>query len=133
MACSSCSTEIQPYGAKPAVVQWNAVRGDTASLRIEFWEDDEVTPIDTSGWQYKSTAYLSKSGVSYDLVTTPNSNYVDISALPTMTDDWGLGATGSVVAELSFDLEITKTDNTVWTPVVGTICVLGDITFGGSL
>jgi hypothetical protein len=42
-----------------------------------------------------------------------------------------------VVAELPFDLQITiPTDgpnDTIWTPVIGTICVLGDITPGGSL
>jgi hypothetical protein len=32
----------------------------------------------------------------------------------------------SSVAELMFDLEVTI-DDTVWTPVIGTITVLGDI------
>jgi hypothetical protein len=38
---------------------------------------------------------------------------------------------------LPFDLQITipaaTGEDTVWTPVIGTICVLGDITPGGSL
>jgi len=38
---------------------------------------------------------------------------------------------------LPFDLQITipaaSGEPTVWTPVIGTICVLGDITPGGSL
>jgi hypothetical protein len=37
-----------------------------------------------------------------------------------------------VVAELPFDLQIT-TNEIVWTPVVGTIRVLSDVTPGGSL
>ena len=41
-----------------------------------------------------------------------------------------------VVAELPFDLQVTISDageDTVWTPVIGTICVLGDVSPGGSL
>jgi hypothetical protein len=36
------------------------------------------------------------------------------------------------VTELAFDLQVTIDGATVWTPVIGTITVLGDVT-GGSL
>lgn len=131
MACESCSTQIEQYGAKPANMQWQVVRGDTATLKIEFWENDEVTPIDTDGWLYDASAYFSKTGTTYELDVEPGTNYVTIIAPAEMTENWGTGF-GSVVAELTFDLQVTKTDLTVWTPVIGTICVLGDVT-GGSL
>jgi hypothetical protein len=38
-----------------------------------------------------------------------------------------------VVAELSYDLQVTKSDGTIWTPVIGNIVVIGDVTYGGSL
>jgi hypothetical protein len=132
MTCSSCPPEIEKFGADPANIQWKVVRGDTSSIRVEFWEDDEVTPIDTDGWTYIATAYNGTTGTSYELDTDANDNYVDITAYPVTTEEWGSGYS-SVVAELTFDLEITKTNNTVWTPVIGTICVLGDTTLGGSL
>jgi hypothetical protein len=47
-----------------------------------------------------------------------------------ITELWGTGYK-SVVTELTFDLQVTI-DNTIWTPVIGTISVFGDIT-GGSL
>ena len=133
----SCVSEIQKYGADPANIQWTVVRGDTATLRIEFWENDEVTPLDISNWIFDATAYEPISAETYNLLTATTDNYVEITALPTDTDDWGTGV-GSVVAELNFDLEVTipaeasGVPDTIWTPVLGTICVLGDIT-GGSL
>jgi hypothetical protein len=36
------------------------------------------------------------------------------------------------VAELTFDLQVVIENETVWTPVIGTISVIGDVT-GGSL
>ena len=44
---------------------------------------------------------------------------------------WGEGY-GNVVAELAFDLEIVINGGTrVWTPIIGTINVIGDISTGG--
>jgi hypothetical protein len=137
MSCPSCPPQIEKYGADPANVQWVVVRGDTATLKVEFWENDETTQFDTDGWVFEASAYDSVTDTTYELEVTPVENYVIITALPADTDDWGSGA-GSVVAELSFDLEVTipaegsGVEDTVWTPVIGTICVLGDIT-GGSL
>jgi hypothetical protein len=134
MTCN-CVPDINKIGAKPANIQWTIVRGDTGTLRVEFLENDE-TPWDTDTWTYDATAYNPIDGETYALQVTPNSYYVDITALPEDTVDWGVGAS-SVVAELSFDLEVTipgvsGLDDVIWTPVIGTICVLGDIS-GGSL
>jgi hypothetical protein len=131
MSCIDCPQIIEQYGADPKTIQWNVVRGDTASIRIEFLEDDEVTYIDTSDWTYLATALnlLSNESISLDLVVSEG--YVDITATPEQTAAWGLGYS-TVVAELPFDLQIT-TNEIVWTPVIGTIRVLGDVTPGGSL
>ena len=47
-----------------------------------------------------------------------------------ITELWGTGYK-SVVTELTFDLQVTIDGETIWTPLIGTISVLGDIT--GSL
>jgi hypothetical protein len=131
MTYSSCSPTIEKYGADPAIIQWSVVRGDSSTLRIQFFENDEITAYSTTGWSYISTAYNPATDITYTLNTAGGTGYVDITALPNMTDDWGTGYS-SVIAELSFDLQITKPDATVWTPIIGTISVLSDIT-GGSL
>ena len=136
MTCSSCSPQIQKYGADPASVQWKVVRGDTATLEVEFLEIDETTPFDTDGWTYKATSYDPTGSVLDDLMVTATTGVVTITADPCITEKWGT-AYKTVVAELPFDLQITipavTGEPTVWTPVIGTICVLGDITPGGSL
>ena len=136
MTCSSCSPQIQKYGADPASVQWKVVRGDTASLEIEFLEIDETTPFDTDGWTYKATSYDATGSVLDDLPVTATTGVAMITVDPCITEKWGT-AYKTVVAELPFDLQITipaaSGEPTVWTPVIGTICVLGDITPGGSL
>ena len=136
MTCSSCSPQIQKYGADPANVQWKVVRGDTASLEVEFLEIDETTPFDTDGWTYKATSYDPTGSVLDDLIVTATTGSVVITVDPCITEKWGT-AYKTVVAELPFDLQITipaaSGEPTVWTPVIGTICVLGDITPGGSL
>lgn len=130
MSCTSCQT-IEQYGADPSTIQWSVVRGDSSTLKIQFLENDEVTNYSTAGWTYISTAYNPVTDITYTLTTVGGTGYVDIIAPSTMTDDWGVGYS-SIVAELSFDLQVTKPDTTVWTPIIGTICVLSDIT-GGSL
>jgi hypothetical protein len=136
MTCSSCSPQIQKYGADPASIQWKVVRGDTASLEVEFLEIDESTPFDTDGWTYKATAYDATGDVLDALTVTATTGSAVITADSCLTEKWGT-TYKSVVAELPFDLQITiPTDgpnDTIWTPVIGTICVLGDITPGGSL
>jgi hypothetical protein len=117
------------------------VRGDTASLEIEFLEIDETTPFDTYGWTYKATSYDATGSILDDLPVTATMGVATITVDPCITEKWGT-AYKTVVAELPFDLQITipgeavsgyQAENIVWTPVIGTICVLGDITPGGSL
>jgi len=120
----------QQFGAIPLNPQWTVVRGDTGVLRIEFYENDEITPFDTSGWVTIAAAYDHKGDVIDELNTTLGEGFVEITALSTVTSQWGLGYK-AVVAELAFDLQVTI-GSTVWTPIIGTIRVLGDIS-GGSL
>lgn len=118
------------FGADPVIIKWNIVRGDTSPLRIEFLEDDEVTFFDTEGWEFLSTAYDRKTDILDELEVVAHDGYVDITAPASITENWGTGYS-SVVSELMFDLQV-KIDDTVWTPVIGTISVMGDVT-GGSL
>lgn len=131
MTCESCSTNIDILGADPLRVQWKVIRGDSGSLRVEFLEDDEITFLNISDWSFLASAYYPVSGNQEPLTVSVGSGFVDINITPTQSSAWG-NTFSTVVAELGFDLQITKPDNTVWTPVIGTICVLGDIT-GGSL
>lgn len=119
----------QIIGATPAKIKWQVVRGDSSSLSILFYENDEETFIDTSGWSYISTAYDPITEEYYDLVVEPQNGGVFIYAEPNETELWGT-AVAHRVAELYFDLEVTKYDGVVWTPVTGIISVLGDVTGG---
>jgi hypothetical protein len=124
----SCSPEI--FGANPANLKWQVVRGDTSSLRVEFFENDEITTFDTSDWEFAATTYDFRGDVLDELEVSSGNGYVNITAPAEITALWGSGYT-STVAELAFDLQVTI-DDQIWTPVIGTITVLGDVT-GGSL
>ncbi len=126
---SSCGPEI--FGADPVSMQWTIVRGDTSPLRVEFYQNDETTPYDTTGWEYTASAYDFKGDVIDELEVVAGDGYVAITAPAELTALWGTGYT-RVVAELAFDLQVTIDNETVWTPVIGTIKVLGDVS-GGSL
>jgi hypothetical protein len=126
---TSCAPEI--FGADPANIKWQIVRGDTSPLRVEFYENDEVTPFDTTNWEFAASAYDFRGDVIDELQVSAGAGYVEITAPADTTALWGTGYT-STVAELAFDLQVTIDGDTVWTPVLGTITVLGDIT-GGSL
>ena len=123
-----CGPEV--FGADPVSIKWNIVRGDTSPLRIEFLQDDEVTYFNTSGWTYRATTYDSKTDFLDELEVTPGEGYVDILAPSSITELWGTGYK-SMVAELVFDLQVVIDEDTTWTPVIGTISVIGDVT--GSL
>jgi hypothetical protein len=131
-----CVSTIEKHGASPANIQWTVVRGDSATLKVEFFEDDETTAYDTSDWTYSATSYDSNGDILDELITTPYSGYVEIFAPASITEFWGGNKYRSVVAELQFDLQVVIENgsgqdvDTVWTPVIGTICVLGDITAG---
>ena len=122
-----CGPEI--FGADPVRIKWNVVRGDTASLRVEFLDNDEVTYFDTSDWEYIASSYDPKGDIIDELTVNPGEGYADIIAGPDLTQFWGTGY-GSALAELTFDLQVTIGD-TVWTPVIGNILVIGDVS--GSL
>lgn len=126
---AACGPEV--FGADPARVKWNVVRGDTSTIRVEFLEDDEATFFDIDGWTFSATAYDPRTDIVDPLVVEVFDGYVDIIAPATTTSLWGSGY-GSVVAELGFDLEVVTDEDITWTPVIGTITVLGDVS-GGSL
>lgn len=126
MTTNCCANDI--FGADPINIKWNVVRGDSSSLRIEFFENNEATAFDTSDWIYFATAYDFKTDILDVLEVVPGTGYVDIKATPDVTSNWGSGY-GRTTAELAFDLQITLPDDvTVWTPVVGTISVIADVT-----
>jgi hypothetical protein len=130
-----CAPTIEKFGASPAHIQWTVVRGDSATLKVEFLNDDEVTYFDTSDWTYVATSYDANGEILDDLPVVGSDGYAEIKIPSSITEYWGTKYT-TVVAELPFDLEVTipqSGDDIVWTPVIGTICVLGDITPGGSL
>lgn len=114
-------------GASPANVLWNVVRGDTATLLIQFFENDEVTPTDIDGWTFSASAYNPRTEIRYALGTDKGSNSVTIIADPQTTHEWGPGVT-ALVAELTFDLQVDRADGVIWTPIVGTVRVAGDVT-----
>jgi hypothetical protein len=131
-----CAPIIEKFGATPANIQWTVVRGDTATLLVEFLEDDEVTGFDTTDWTYKATAYDPVADLLDDLTVEADGHIVTITAPASVTELWGSSAYKQVAAELKFDLEVIieggsgVNADTVWTPVLGTICVLSDITPG---
>jgi len=124
-----CAPDV--YGLEPVNITWNVVRGDTASLRIDFFEDDETTYQDISGWDISATAYNPKTSAFQELDVTVESGYIIVTADSDITSTWGTGIRARV-NELSFDVEVILDDNSVWTPVRGFISVIGDVT-GGSL
>ena len=118
------------FGANPVNYQWSIVRGDTAVLRIEFLDDDEVTAYDTDGWRFTSSVYDFQGNTIDELDVTSGDGYVEVTATSDVTEDWGTGFKG-IVSEMAFDIQV-EIDDVVWTPVLGTIKVLADVT-GGSL
>jgi hypothetical protein len=118
-------------GAKPAYVKWEVVRGDTSVLRIEFYDRDESNPYDTTGWTFISSVYDRKGKTLTTLDVQPSPGYVTITATPQASAAWGEGFNDRV-AQLDFDLQVTipedDSPNIVWTPVIGIISVIGDIT-----
>jgi hypothetical protein len=114
------------FGADPLTPTWKIVRGDTARLRVMFLETDEATAYDTADWQYTSSVYDFKGEVLDELTVTAGTGYVDILATAQTTSTWGAGYSSNV-AKLAFDLEIVLPDGDVWTPIIGTINVIGDV------
>lgn len=124
-----CAPDV--IGLEPVNIMWNLVRGDTATLRIDFLEEDETTYYDISGWQISATAFDPKTQILDDLLVTKNDGWIVVTAESDITEFWGTGIRQRV-NELSFDIEIVLDDDSIWTPVRGFISVIGDVT-GGSL
>ena len=127
-----CGIDSNRFGNAPANVLWQVVRGDTATLLIDFLESDETTGWDCEGWTYVATAYDKYGDVLDELTVEAEGHSVAIIAPSSVTENWGTKF-GVVVADLIFDLEVNMPDGTVWTPIVGSITVIGDVTFGGGL
>lgn len=127
---SSCVPER--FGADPVTIQWRVVRGDTATLKVEFFEDNEIDYYDTSDWEFSATSYDQSGNFLDELTVNVELGYVVIEACPDVTKMWGTGY-NATVAELPFDLQIKTEEHFVWTPLIGTIYVIGDVTPGGSL
>jgi hypothetical protein len=128
---------MQTLGSNPAMINWRVVRGDTAKLRVSFLEKNEINQYDTTGWEYSSTAYDPKNDISYPLTVTIVDEYVDIIASAELTETWGAQQNTAIVAELSFDLQVSfpaeDEDPEIWTPIIGNITVIGDVTGGLSI
>ena len=123
----NCDPDI--FGADPVNIRWAVVRGDTSTLKVEFLDNDEITYFDNSGWTYSASAYDKKTDIVDTLDVTAHNGYVTITANSDITSQWGT-TYGGTVAELYFDLEVTLNDNTVWTPIIGIISVVGDVGTG---
>lgn len=119
----------ESFGLKPVNVNWNIVRGDTAELKVEFLENDESTSFLTEGWEYSASTYDFKGDVIDELIVQIDDSGITIIAPADITQYWGVGY-GSIVAELAFDLQVVHSDK-VWTPLVGVIKVIADVTSGG--
>jgi hypothetical protein len=127
MTNACCPDEF--IGADPAQVKWRVVRGDTSSLEFQFLENDETTFLDLSDWTFSATAFNSKTDSSDSLDVSVNSGSVTVTADANITETWGTENNQSISAELSFDLQAIRTsDDVVWTPVLGIIQVISDVT-----
>lgn len=132
---SSVTASIDQVGASPINIQWKVVRGDSATLKVEFLEDNEVTFVDISDWEFVSSSYDASGDTLDELTVEKYTGYVIITATSEITKLWGIGYRNTVL-ELPFDLEIIIPNDesgaveseVTWTPVIGTIVVLSDVT-----
>jgi hypothetical protein len=113
-------------GSIPLPVQWKVVRGDDASIRFMFYQDDGVTLQNTTGWTYAASAYDLKTSTKYTLTCVPGTSYVDVSVSSSVSTLWGTGVK-PIVNELVFDVQ-TTVNGLKTTIVLGSIPVIGDIT-----
>jgi hypothetical protein len=112
-------------GESPAKIVWNVVRGDDSSIEITLL-DDNGAALNTTGWTYSSKAR--GGNTLHNLTVTSVQNVVTVKASASTTALWGAGALTNPAAQLPFDLQVTKSDNTKWTPVIGRIVVTPDVT-----
>jgi len=127
MTNACCPDEF--IGAEPAQVKWRVVRGDTSSLEFQFLENDETTFLDLSDWTFSATAFNSKTNSADSLDVSVNDGAVTVTADANITETWGTGINQSISLELKFDLQATRiSDGVVWTPAIGIIQVISDVT-----
>lgn len=119
----------QVVGVRPVNIKWVVVRGDSSALKVQFLENDEETSYDITNWQFSATAFSPKDQIFDDLDVSVDGNEITITANSDITEFWGSGVS-TTVAELDFDLEVQVSRDTIWTPIVGTITVVGDVTGG---
>lgn len=119
----------QVVGVRPVNIKWVVVRGDSSALKVQFLENDEETSYDITNWQFSATAFSPKDQIFDDLEVSVDGNEITITASSDITEFWGSGVS-TTVAELDFDLEVQVSRDTIWTPIVGTITVVGDVTGG---
>jgi hypothetical protein len=122
-----CAPDV--LGLEPVNITWNIVRGDTANIRIDFLEEDETTYYDISQWQIISTVYDPKTTIFDEISVTKNQGWIVVTATAEETRLWGNGMK-SRLNELAFDVEVILNDGSVWTPVKGSISLIGDVTGG---
>lgn len=120
---------LTTLGVKPINIKWNVVRGDNASIKVQFLEQDEKTSVDISSWDFEANAFNKKDKIFDELEVDVDGTDVIITARSDLTEFWGTGIS-STVAELNFDLQVIIDNDIVWTPIVGIITVIGDITGG---
>lgn len=131
-----CTSVTEKLGATPANVQWTVVRGDSATITVQFLENDEATGWDISDWTFSASSYDVSGDILDELAVTVSGHTATIFASADLTQNWGTKYL-SIVAELPFDLQARipaaegEPEDTIWTPVLGTILVMGDITPGG--
>lgn len=112
----------------PINIKWDIVRGDTATLKVEFFENDETTYIDISQWDFSASAYDPITEIRDDLEVIVSTGYVEILAESFITENWGIDSTSSgLIARLNFDLQAITNDDITWTPISGTINVSADV------
>lgn len=121
---TSCGPEL--FGADPANIRWAVVRGDTSTLRVDFLQNNETTHFDISDWTFASSAYDPKTDIIDELTVESFEGYVNIIIPTDISATWGNLYSGTV-AELNFDLKATLDGGEIWTPVIGTISVIGNV------
>ena len=82
-----CGPEV--FGYDPINIKWSVVSGDTATIRIDFWDNDEFSLIDTTGWIFRERSYDPKTQIIDDLAVSSHFGYVVVTASPDITSYWG--------------------------------------------
>ena len=119
------------FGNTPANIKWEINRGDSAELKIQFFESDEVTFWDTEGWDFVASAYDPVNDAVEELETFLDEDGIRLRVDSNLSAEWGSGF-GKVVLNLPFDLKaiIPGNPENTWTIISGTIVVNADVSSG---